>query len=379
MAAIRERFGAGRKLSDETVLRKVMKSKFGKGKESENLLSALSQYDSTIPYMIAGHALSDVFPGGLRQALMYSAPLNPAGLVGGAAHLAASSPRAMGSLNYAVGTAGRHIESLTRPAITKPLAYIGQQEDGGAPTPKGPTESKPTSLSSVKFRGPDAIKNVVSAIEGHEGTGSERSGSTSAYGPGQFVDSTFLDTFKEALPAQAATMSDAQIMALHGTPEGDKIQHEVLLPHLTMANAGKLEEAGIDPTPGNIYLAHLLNIETAKPFINTPDDVLASSVLPENYMNKGNASWLAGKTVGQVKQWAKNQIEGRMNNAAATGGRIQRASGGRIDGGRHEALVNKLMKKAERAKSVSNKVTEPLLEVPDKAIVKALDMAQQAI
>ena len=369
MAAIRERFGVGKNLSDETVLKKVLKSKFGKGKESENLLSSLAEHDSRIPYMIAGHELSDALPGGLRQALMYSAPFNPAGIVGGIAHLAASSPKLMGKMNYAAGTVGRGVDALTQPAVTKALSYAGQQRDDNAigSGPQGPQSA------------PAAVAKVVSAIEGHEGTGAERSGSTSAYGPGQFVVGTFLDTFRAALPDEAASMTDDQIKALHGTPEGDKIQHEKLLPFLTMANAGKLEEAGIEPTPGNIYLAHLLNVETAKPFINTPDDVLASSVLPESYINRGNASWLSGKTVGQVKQWAKNQIEGRMNNAAATGGRIQRASGGRIDSGRHEALVNKLMKKAERAKSVSNKVTEPLLEVPDKAIVKALDMAQQAI
>jgi hypothetical protein len=61
----------------------------------------------------------------------------------------------------------------------------------------------------------------------------------------------------------------------------------------------------------------------------------------------------------------------------ADGGRIMRASGGRADN--HERLVNRLMTMADKAKKITNKTTEPLLNSPDESIVKALAMAQQAI
>ena len=62
----------------------------------------------------------------------------------------------------------------------------------------------------------------------------------------------------------------------------------------------------------------------------------------------------------------------------ASGGAVARASGGRV-GDHHERLVSRLMTLAERAKKDVNSTTEPLLNVPDATIVKALHVANQAI
>lgn len=56
--------------------------------------------------------------------------------------------------------------------------------------------------------------------------------------------------------------------------------------------------------------------------------------------------------------------------------RQQRASGGKVD---HEVLVNRLMNRWKAAKKETDKTTKPLLDVPDHAIVKALDIAGAAI
>jgi hypothetical protein len=50
-----------------------------------------------------------------------------------------------------------------------------------------------------------------------------------------------------------------------------------------------------------------------------------------------------------------------------------RASGGRVD---HEALVNRLFTRWKQAQKESDRVTEPLLTLPDEAITKALRIAQ---
>jgi hypothetical protein len=63
----------------------------------------------------------------------------------------------------------------------------------------------------------------------------------------------------------------------------------------------------------------------------------------------------------------------------ATGGRIARASGGKVDDRKLEALVQRLMNLAKQAKKATDKTTEPLLNAPDEAIVKALGVAQEAI
>jgi hypothetical protein len=62
------------------------------------------------------------------------------------------------------------------------------------------------------------------------------------------------------------------------------------------------------------------------------------------------------------------------------GGRVGRATGGGVhNAGRHEYLVNRLLNAAKDAKKITDKRTEPLLNVPDAHIVKALDVAQQSI
>ncbi len=62
---------------------------------------------------------------------------------------------------------------------------------------------------------------------------------------------------------------------------------------------------------------------------------------------------------------------------SASGGRIERRSGGRVDS--VEPLVAQLMTRVKNAKRETQKMTEPLLNQPDEHIVKALDVAQQAI
>ena len=53
------------------------------------------------------------------------------------------------------------------------------------------------------------------------------------------------------------------------------------------------------------------------------------------------------------------------------------ASGGKVD--EHEARVNRLMRAAAQAKKDMDARTEPMLKLPDEHVVKALDVAQQAI
>ena len=62
----------------------------------------------------------------------------------------------------------------------------------------------------------------------------------------------------------------------------------------------------------------------------------------------------------------------------ASGGRIERASGGRtsID---HGAEADNLIALADKAKKAHNSTTEPLLDQPDEMITKALAIADKAI
>lgn len=81
----------------------------------------------------------------------------------------------------------------------------------------------------------------------------------------------------------------------------------------------------------------------------------------------------------KIYSWEDMGIPDQAQQSAprANGGRIERKSGGRVDN--VQPLVDELMRKFKQAKKVTDKTTEPLLDQPDDAIVKALKVAQDAI
>lgn len=85
---------------------------------------------------------------------------------------------------------------------------------------------------------------------------------------------------------------------------------------------------------------------------------------------------VSGDDSAQATAQAIAHFEG--DRTAASGGRITRASGGKTER-THEQRVQRLMHLAKRAKKAEDAATKPLLNVPDNTVVKALDVAQQAI
>jgi len=70
---------------------------------------------------------------------------------------------------------------------------------------------------------------------------------------------------------------------------------------------------------------------------------------------------------------APDFIMNAIDSAAKSNPRQQRASGGKV------MTADDMIVAAERAKNRNNKTTEPLLQVPDEAITKALSVANQHI
>jgi len=67
----------------------------------------------------------------------------------------------------------------------------------------------------------------------------------------------------------------------------------------------------------------------------------------------------------------------KFTQTAATGGRIERASGGRITN--HASIAEKLVRAAEKAKKAQSQNTEALLDHSDDAIATALEVANKHI
>ena len=140
-----------------------------------------------------------------------------------------------------------------------------------------------------------------------EGTG--KNPMSSARGVGQFIDSTFVDTYRKTFPDQARGLTDARILAQRGTMIDGQTPIEVpMLNTFTRENKNALSRANIDPTPGNTRLAHFLgaggaiNVLKANP--NTPIESLVSQDAIQ-----ANPTVLKGKTAGQVSAWANKQME----------------------------------------------------------------------
>jgi hypothetical protein len=128
-----------------------------------------------------------------------------------------------------------------------------------------------------------------------------------------------------------------------------------------MIGAGDLvSSAGKATTVG-----HALSPPTAGAVSSTPDTPAEVPTPPD-----GTINW---NTLTSSPTSPAPDDEGH-----ATGGRITRATGGQV-GATHEQLVNRLMIRAKQAKRATDNTTKPLLNAPDEAIVKALDLAQQAI
>jgi hypothetical protein len=78
------------------------------------------------------------------------------------------------------------------------------------------------------------------------------------------------------------------------------------------------------------------------------------------------------KASREAKQAANVSQTLRDNLKRATGGRTERASGGRVD---HEALLGRLIQRYKAAKKANDAGTETLLKAPDASIIRALDIA----
>jgi hypothetical protein len=147
-----------------------------------------------------------------------------------------------------------------------------------------------------------------------EGTG--KNPMSSAQGLHQFIDSTFVGTAKKVFP-ELANKSPTEILALRGTKLADGTPIESALEQRFRAdNIASLTSAGIQPTPGNTYLAHFLGAGGARSVLGADPSTPVSSLLSADAI-AANKSVLEGKTAGEVAAWAANKFGGEPGLAAS--------------------------------------------------------------
>jgi len=147
-----------------------------------------------------------------------------------------------------------------------------------------------------------------------EGTG--KNPMSSAQGLHQFIDSTFVGTARKVFP-ELANKSPAEILALRGTKLADGTPIESALEQKFRAdNIASLASAGIQPTPGNTYLAHFLGAGGARSGLGADPNTPVASLLDPRAI-AANKSVLEGKTAGEVAAWAANKFGNQPGLAAS--------------------------------------------------------------
>jgi hypothetical protein len=139
-------------------------------------------------------------------------------------------------------------------------------------------------------------------MQSREGTA--KNPRSSAVGPGQFIDSTFVDTFRKTFPERARGMSPQQILAQRGTMVDGVPVEQPMLQAFTAANQQRLRDAGFEPTRGNTYLAHFAGPEGAVDVLSASPDTPITELLSPKAIKSNPEVFAKVKTAGDLVRWA---------------------------------------------------------------------------
>jgi hypothetical protein len=162
-------------------------------------------------------------------------------------------------------------------------------------------------LSETRYFGGRSISmGLLDSIIGAESGGdpNARNPNSSASGPSQFLDGTWIDTIAKHRPDLAASMSPQELIGLKSDP--------TLSRDMTAAyaadNAALLTKAGLPVTPGSQYLAHFAGPGGAVGLLNADPSTPAGAILGPAVV-KANP-FLANMTAGDVAAWAARKVGG---------------------------------------------------------------------
>jgi hypothetical protein len=157
-----------------------------------------------------------------------------------------------------------------------------------------------------KILGPEEFEaggDYLDYAKGREGTG--KNPLSSAQGTGQFIDSTFVNTYRKAFPDKAQGMSRDQILAQRGVKiDANRTVEDVMLPVLTQENVGALKNAGFQPSKGNVYLSHFLGAPDAIEVLEARPDTPVEELLRPSVLRSNPDVFKKVKTAGDLVRWA---------------------------------------------------------------------------
>lgn len=141
-----------------------------------------------------------------------------------------------------------------------------------------------------------------------------RNPNSSASGPDQFINSTWLATIKAARPDIAQGQSDQALLTL----KTDSQLSGEMRDYYTNQNSGILSKAGLPVTPGTQYLAHFAGPQGAVGILNADPGQPAGAVLGAGVVRAN--PFLANMTAGDLAAWADRKMGGGGNSPMSLAG-----------------------------------------------------------
>ncbi len=155
------------------------------------------------------------------------------------------------------------------------------------------------------------MADIFGNIRNAESSGNNfaRNPKSSAFGPDQFLSSTWLSTIKKHRPDLAAGKSDAELLAMRS----DAKLSGALTKAYAGDNASYLRSRGLNPE-GNTYLTHFAGPAGASALLSNPggsaEQLLGPRVIAAN-------PFLRGMTGADVVNWARAKETGQPTSAAS--------------------------------------------------------------
>jgi hypothetical protein len=146
-----------------------------------------------------------------------------------------------------------------------------------------------------------------------------RNRASSALGPFQFLETTFLDVVRRNFPALASEKTDVEILALR---TDFQVSRDVALVY-TRENAAALAAKGKETTGGNLRLAFFAGANGALRVLEAEPDALVSTLLSGAAVAAN--PFLRNMTASQLLARASREAEGL--GAAVTTGALPKSSG----------------------------------------------------
>jgi hypothetical protein len=170
----------------------------------------------------------------------------------------------------------------------------------------------PTSSELTTTEEFTALADLIITAESN-GNPRDKNKKSSATGPAQFLDDTWLEMISAYRPALATSHSQKEILALRRDPD---LSREMTT-RFMQRNARILRKRNLPVTPGTLYLTHFAGVAGAVALLSGPEEEHAATI-----MAKADASghltrskivaanpFLAEFTVADLKHWADAKMQ----------------------------------------------------------------------